>query len=122
MWRSTEERLPFDQIVDVAIDTFMGGKWGRVVTCRLSLVTHGASVPLSSSFQSGVERYVEIRDAMVAAIFANRPVPPEFDLDRARLASGQLADGITVVRRPHRTVRSQTPELDRPPSGGSDGD
>lgn len=100
MWRLTEDQLPFDHIEDVSIDIFMGGKWGHVVTCRLILASARGPVPLSSGFQPGLEWFVETRRLLVAAIFADRPKPPDFDFKRAQLDSQQFVEGITVLRRP----------------------
>jgi hypothetical protein len=96
--------LPFGDISDVRVETMLGGKYSDVITCRLSLVTTSDVMPLTGSFQSGLERYDEMRAILLSVLFPDRPRPPPTDPGRAMVdfglpggASPQGQDGFKVT-------------------------
>jgi hypothetical protein len=91
LFRVRRALLPFSDITDVRVDTFLGGKWSDVITCRLSLVTTSDVMPLTGSFESGLDRYDEMRATLLAVLFPNRPRPAPTDPGKAMLGFG-LAD------------------------------
>jgi hypothetical protein len=98
MWRVTRSSIPFDQIDDVLIDVSMGGEPNNVITCRLSLSTRDGNVALAGTYEPGLSRFEEMRQLLVAAIFAGRSAPPNFDVVRSLLATGRRVDAINVLR------------------------
>jgi hypothetical protein len=100
LFRVRRALLPFSDITDVRVDAFLGGKWSKVITCRMSLVTTSDVMPLTGSFESGLERYDEMRATLLAILFPSRPRPAPTDPDTAMVGFGLAAGGGASAQGP----------------------
>jgi hypothetical protein len=65
----------FDEIVDVRIEPAPRARGIGAMSCRFSLVTADAVVPLNDGYEPGPERYRLMREDILEAVFAGRPRP-----------------------------------------------
>jgi hypothetical protein len=99
MWRVTARELPFADITDVRVETMRGGDDSGGISCRLSLVTAGDTVPLSATYQSSLERFEAMRETLVDALFADRARPAAEDPVEMLVKAGRGIDAANLLRR-----------------------
>jgi hypothetical protein len=96
IWRVMRVDLSFDDILDVQIDTLTDED--RPPTCRLSLVTTSGTVPLTASYQPTLERFTQMRQAAIDAVFADRTQPAAEDPVVRLVRAGRTIDAIALLR------------------------
>lgn len=99
LWRVKRREIPFHDISGVFIDTKMVDTNYSVVSCRMSLQTHNGDFPLTASFEPSLERYRDMRQAILSTVFADRSHPPEYDEVRSLVKAGRTVDAVSVLRR-----------------------
>jgi len=117
--RVSRMRLAFDDIVDVKVEIEPMPDNAAVPSCRLSLVTGSATVPLTASYQSDYERSNAMRDAVLAAIMGDRPRPAAADPVRTLAKEGRTIDAVAILRAREgidlKTASARVKELQKAP-------
>jgi hypothetical protein len=95
--RFTRQRLDFREIKDIRVETCPMDD-SQAVSCRLSLVTATATYPVTVSYEPSLERYNQMRETIVSAMFAagHRPEPTDPVLDLVR--QGRTIDAVALLR------------------------
>jgi hypothetical protein len=97
--RLARTRLAFEDIVDVRVETEPMPDDARVPSCRLSLATASAMVPLTASYQPDQERFNIMRDTVLDAVLGDRPRPAAVDPVRALVKQGRIIDAVAILRK-----------------------
>ena len=96
--RLTRIQLGFDDIMDARIETEPMPDAPAVPSCRLSLVTQSAVMPLTASYEPSRERYDAMREAVLDAIVNNRPRPVAADPVHLLVKEGRIIDAVSMLR------------------------
>jgi hypothetical protein len=96
--RLTRTRLTFADILDVKVEIGPLQADPGDISCRLSLVTASAVLPLSATYQPGLERYNDMRDRILDVLFAGASRPPGPDLVEALAREGRVIDAVAALR------------------------
>src|SRR4030088_85535 len=72
-------RLAFEDIIDVRVEIAPMPDDPAVLSCRLSLVTASAIMPLTASYQPDQAQFNAMRDTVLEAVFGDRPRPAALD-------------------------------------------
>jgi hypothetical protein len=100
MFRTSAGSLPFDVIRGIGIEAFSSE--GNSFTYRLTILTSDKSVPLSSAYSPGEERYTNLRTTI--ATFLNLETGSQesaIDVDPSVLElvrAGRKIDAIALLR------------------------
>jgi hypothetical protein len=97
--RLQRARLTFKDIVDVRVETSPGQADAAVTSCRLSLVTKSSVLPLTASYEPGLERFNTMRDAIVDTVFAHAPRPVAADPIDTLTKTGRIIDAVAALRK-----------------------
>jgi hypothetical protein len=68
-------------------------------SCRLSLVTATASYPVTASYEPSLERYSQMRETIVDAVFAVGHRPQPADPVRDLVRQGRTIDAVALLRK-----------------------
>jgi hypothetical protein len=96
--RVTRTRLAFADITDIRVEIAPMPDDGATISCRLSLVTASAVVPLTASYAPDQPRYNAMRDTVLEAVFEDRPRPAALDPVRMLVKEGRIIDAVTILR------------------------
>jgi hypothetical protein len=96
--RLTRTRLAFADIADVRVEIAPMQDDADALSCRLSLVTASAVVPLTASYEPNQKRYNAMRDAVLEAVFGDRPRPGAVDPVRMLVKQGRIIDAVAILR------------------------
>jgi hypothetical protein len=91
--------LAFENIIDVRAEIAPFPDDERVPSCRLSLATASAIVPLTASYQPDQERFNVMRDTVLEVVLENRPRPAIVDPVRVLVKEGRIIDTMAVLRK-----------------------
>jgi hypothetical protein len=91
-------RLAFADITDVRVEIAPMPDDGASISCRLSVVTASAVVPLTASYAPDQPRYNAMRDTVLEAVFEDRPRPAALDPVRMLVKEGRIIDAVTILR------------------------
>lgn len=95
--RLTRTELLFHDISDIKVDVSALGSKGDV-SCRLALQTASGAMPLTASFEPGLQRFTAMRDVIVGVVFASGRQPPPSDPARDLARAGRLVESVAVLR------------------------
>jgi hypothetical protein len=96
--RVTRTRLAFADITDVRVEIGPSPGDSPAISCRLSLVTASAVVPLTAGYEPDQKRYDAMRDAVVDAVFGNGARPAAVDPIRMLIEEGRIIDAVAMLR------------------------
>jgi hypothetical protein len=96
--RLTRTRLGFEDIVDARVEIEPMPDDPRAPSCRLSLVTTSAAVPLTAAYEPSKERYAAMREAVLDTIFGDRPRPAAADPIQRLVNEGRIIDAVSMLR------------------------
>jgi hypothetical protein len=96
--RRSQTRLDFNDITDIKVEIGPTGRGLPVANCRLSVVTKSADVPLTASFEPGIERYDAMRNAILDVVMAGASRPPAADPVDSLVKAGRSIDAVAVLR------------------------
>jgi hypothetical protein len=68
------------------------------LSCRLSLVTASAIVPLTVGYEPDQKRYNTMRDAVLEAVIGDGPAPAALDPVRMLVQQGRIVDAVAILR------------------------
>lgn len=91
-------RLAFEEITDARVEIAPMPDDAAVLSCRLSLVTASAIVPLTVSYEPDQARYNAMRDTVLEAVFGNSPRPAALDPVRMLVKEGRIIDAVAILR------------------------
>jgi hypothetical protein len=98
--RSSAGSLAFDDIRGIEIEAFSGGENG--LTYRLTLLTSGKPVPLSSAYRPGERKYTDLRNTIATFLkLETGSQAGTFDVDASVLElvrAGRKIDAIALLR------------------------
>jgi hypothetical protein len=86
--RLRRTRLAFADIVDVRVEIAPMQDSEDVLSCRLSLVTASAVLPLTAGYEPDQKRYNAMRDVVLEAVFGHSPRPAPLDPVRMAMQHG----------------------------------
>jgi hypothetical protein len=98
VFRVTRMQLAFDDICDARVEFEPMPDDPASPSCRLSLVTKSAVVPLTASFEPNLERFDAMRQTVLDTIFAGRPRPAATDPIRLLVKAGRIIDAVSMLR------------------------
>jgi hypothetical protein len=96
--RLTRIRLAFEEILDARVEIAPFPESASALSCRLSLVTASAVVPLSAGYEPNYARYNGIRDAVLDAVFKDAKRPAAVDPVRMLVDEGRINDAVAILR------------------------
>jgi hypothetical protein len=96
--RVSRTRLAFADIVDARVEIAQMPDNTAVLSCRLSLVTASAKIPLTASYEPDQKRYNAMRDTVLEAVFGDRQRPAALDPVRMLVKEGRIIDAVAVLR------------------------
>jgi hypothetical protein len=96
--RLTRIQLGFDDIMDARIETEPMPDAPAAPSCRLSLVTQSAVMPLTASYEPSRERYDAMREAVLDAIFNDGPRRAAADPIQLLVKEGRIIDAVSMLR------------------------
>jgi hypothetical protein len=96
--RLTRMRLAFEDIMDIRVEIAPSPDSPAAISCRLSLVTASAIVPLTASYEPDQARYNAMRDTVLEVVFGDRPRPPALDPVRMLVQQGRIIDAVAILR------------------------
>jgi hypothetical protein len=96
--RVTRTHLAFSDITDVRVEIAPMPDEAAVLSCRLSLVTASAVLPLTASYEPDQARYHAMRDAVLDAVFGDSPRPAPLDPVRMLVKQGRIIDAVAILR------------------------
>jgi hypothetical protein len=97
--RVTRMRLAFGEIVDARVEIEPLGGDSTVLSCRLSLVTASAIVPVAVSYEPDEPRYNAMRETVLATVFGDGKRPAALDPIRMLVKDGRIIDAVAMLRR-----------------------
>jgi hypothetical protein len=92
-------QLSFADITDARVEVAPLQGDSAVVSCRLSLVTASAIVPLTVGYSPDEARYGAIREAVLETVFGDGKRPAAVDPIRILLKDGRIIDAVAMLRR-----------------------
>jgi hypothetical protein len=96
--RLTRTRLAFADILDVRVEIAPMQDEADALSCRLSLVTASAVVPLTAGYEPDQKRYNTMRDAVLEAVIGDGPAPAALDPVRMLVQQGRIIDAVAMLR------------------------
>jgi signal transduction histidine kinase len=96
--RLTRMRLAFEDILDARVEIAPFPESASALSCRLSLVTTSAVVPLTAGYEPSYARYNEMRDAVLDAVFEHAARPAAVDPVRMLVEEGRINDAVAILR------------------------
>jgi hypothetical protein len=97
MLRLTSTRLEFRDLKDIRVETCPMDD-SHAGTCRLALVTASATLPLTASYEPSLERYNQMRETIVEAVFPARRRPVAVDPVQDLVRQGRTIDAVALLR------------------------
>ncbi len=97
--RVRRHELAFSDIKDIRIEVEPMGGDSHVISCRFSLVTASAVIPLTVAYEPDLERYNRMRDAVLDALFRIGHRPAAADPVLALVKQGQLVAAVALLRK-----------------------
>jgi hypothetical protein len=94
----TRLRLAFTDITDARVELVPMPDNPADPSCRLSLVTTSAVVPLTAGFEPSQARYNAMRDAVLEAVFGDGKRPAAPDPVRMLVKEGRIIDAVAMLR------------------------
>ena len=98
MLRLTSTRLEFRDLKDIRVETCPMDDT-QSVSCRLSLVTASATLPLTASYEPSLERYNQMRETIVDAVFPASRRPVAVDPIQDLVRQGRTIDAVALLRK-----------------------
>ena len=98
MLQMTSTRLEFRDLKDIRVETCPMDD-SQAVSCRLSLVTASATLPLTVSYEPSLERYNQMRETIVDAVFAAGHKPQAVDPVLDLVQQGRTIDAVALLRK-----------------------
>ena len=98
MFRITRMQLAFDDILNARVEIEPMPDNPAVPSCRLSLVTKAAVIPLTAGYEPSQERHDAMREAVLDAIFNGRPHPAAPDPIHQLVKEGRILDAVSMLR------------------------
>ena len=92
-------RLAFEEIVDVKVEIAPLEGDSTVPSCRLSLVTASALVPLTMSYSPDERRHDVMRETVLETVFGDGKRPAALDPIRMLVKDGRIIDAVAMLRR-----------------------
>jgi hypothetical protein len=112
-------RLAFADITDVRVEVGPSPGDSSDISCRLSLVTASAVVPLTVSYEPDQARHDAMRDAVLEVVFENGKRPAAVDPVRMLVKQGRIIDAVAMLRIRDgldlTTASARVKELRKPP-------
>jgi hypothetical protein len=96
--RVRRTRLAFADIVDARVEIGPSPGDSPVISCRLSLVTGSAVVPLTAGYEPDQHRYNAMRAAVLEAVFGDGPKPSALDPVRMLVKERRIIDAVSMLR------------------------
>ncbi len=96
--RVKRTQIAFADIVDVRVEIEPMPDNPASISCRLSLVTTSAVIPLTASYEPDQDRYNAMRDAVLEAVFRDRQKPAAVDPVRMLVKEGRIVDAVAILR------------------------
>jgi hypothetical protein len=96
--RLTRTSLAFADITDVRVEIAPMQDTEDVLSCRLSLVTASAILPLTAGYEPDQKRYDAMRDTVLDAVFGDGPRPAPLDPVRMLVKEGRIIDAVAILR------------------------
>lgn len=100
-FRVRRTALSFDEIADVRVEIEPMPD-GAVVSCRLALVTADGATPLTSAYEPGLERFNQMRAAILEVVAPGKAPTPAPDPVRELAKAGRLIDAVALLRQRER--------------------
>jgi hypothetical protein len=97
--RVTRMRLAFEEIVEVRVEIAPLQDDSTELSCRLSLVTASAIVPLTVSYGPDEPRCDAMRETVLETVFGNGKRPAALDPIRILVKDGRIIDAVAMLRR-----------------------
>jgi hypothetical protein len=117
--RMTRTHLAFADITDIRVEIAPMPDDAASISCRLSLVTASAVVPLTASYEPDQERYNAMRDTVLEAVFNDGARPAALDPVRMLVREGRIIDAVAILRMRDRldltTASARVDELRKAP-------
>ena len=99
LWRMTRLNLAFRDIHDLRVEVEPMGGDSHVISCRFSLVTASAAVPLTISYEPDLERYDRMRDQILEVLFSPSRRPAATDPVEDLVKHGQVVSAVALLRK-----------------------
>jgi hypothetical protein len=119
MLRMTRTHLAFADITDIRVEIAPMPDDAASISCRLSLVTASAVVPLTPSYEPDQARYNAMRETVLEAVFNDGARPAALDPVRMLVREGRIIDAVTILRMRDRldltTASARVDELRKAP-------
>jgi len=96
--RVRHTRLAFEDVTDVRVEIGPSPDDSAAISCRLSLVTASAVVPLTASYGPYQERYNAMRDTVLELVFRDGTRPAAVDPVRMLVKEGRIIDAVAILR------------------------
>jgi hypothetical protein len=96
--RVRRTRLAFADIVDARVEIGPSPGDSPVISCRLSLVTGSAVVPLTAGYEPDQHRYNAMRAAVLEAVFGDGPKPSALDPVRMLVKERRIIDAVSMLQ------------------------
>jgi hypothetical protein len=96
--RVKRTQIAFADIVDVRVEIEPMPDNPASISCRLSLVTASAVIPLTASYEPDQDRYSAMRDAVLEVVFKDRQKPAALDPVRMLVKEGRIIDAVAILR------------------------
>ena len=96
--RVRRTRLAFADIVDARVEIGPSPGDSPVISCRLSLVTGSAVVPLTAGYEPDQHRYNAMRAAVLEAVFGDGPKPSGRDPVRMLVKERRIIDAVSMLQ------------------------
>jgi hypothetical protein len=96
--RLTRRQLAFAEILDARVEIAPLPESLSALSCRLSLVTASAVVPLTRGYEPSYERHNAMRDAVLDAVFEDASRPAAIDPVHMLAKDGRINDAVAVLR------------------------
>ncbi|SHL42654.1 hypothetical protein SAMN05444159_5874 [Bradyrhizobium lablabi] len=98
MLRVTRLRLASADIIDARVEIAPMPDNPAAPSCRLSLVTASAILPLTIGYEPDHARYSAIRDVVLEAVFGDGQKPAAPDPARMPVKEGRIVDAVAMLR------------------------
>ena len=96
--RVMRARLAFDDIRDIKVEVSPSGDTSEAPSCRLSVVTASAAIPLTISYEPDWARCNGMRDTLLNTVFAADARPPATDPVRDLAVAGRVIEAVALLR------------------------
>ena len=99
MWRVTRASLAFSDIRDIKVEVEPMGGNSQVISCRFSLVTASATIPLTVAYEPDLERYNRMRETILDSLFPAARRPAATDPVQDLVQRGQIVAAVALLRK-----------------------